>query len=447
VLLERICSRIIISLLTRGYIMTTFDELGVIPGLVEALKKLQITTPTPVQEATISLALAGEDILASAQTGSGKTLAYSLPLIMKLLQNPQSTGLILAPTRELALQVEQMIRKVSSFKTVLLIGGMPMGKQLSDLRRRPQIIVGTPGRINDHLERGTLNLGSTRMLVIDEADRMLDMGFGIQLDRIAEYLPENRQTLMFSATLPPNIDKLSKKYLRDPKRVAVDTSNQPAPKIKQEIIHTRTADKFGELLKQLDAREGSIIVFVRTRRATERLSKELNEKGHLSDAIHGDLPQRRRDRVIQGFRSSKSRIMVATDVAARGLDIPHVMHVINYDLPECPEDYIHRIGRTGRAGAEGNALCFIAPEERYKWSAIAKLMDPTAVQDDYVPAPKKFGGPKRRPPFRSFRSGGGGGSGAPRGDSSFRSGGGGGAGGGGARGESNGGGFRPKKRY
>ncbi len=392
--------------------MTNFSDFSLSDALVESLGRMQITVPTPIQQATIPIALEGRDVLASAQTGTGKTIAYSIPLIMKLASSPQSSALILTPTRELAMQVQQalhlLIGKGSNFKTALLIGGAPMFKQISDLRRKPQLIVGTPGRITDHLERGSLSLKDTNFLVIDEADRMLDMGFGIQLDTIAEYLPTDRQTLMFSATLPPNIDKLSKKYLRDPQRVTIDTTNQPAAKIKQEILHTKSHEKFDELLKQLDEREGSIIIFVKTKRSADRLSSDLKEQGHSTDAIHGDLPQRRRERVIQTFRSKKSRILVATDVAARGLDIPHVMHVINFDLPQCPEDYIHRIGRTGRAGAEGNAICFISPDETGKWKAIHRLMNPQSKEQ--FPSDSGFQGrsssrnrPDSRRDGRSFR--------------------------------------------
>ncbi len=388
-----------------------FEDLGLPPSLVEALKRMQISIPTQIQEETIPPAIAGMDILASAQTGSGKTVAYSMPLIMKLMSNPKSTALILTPTRELAEQVNstlnQILGKAAQFKTALLIGGASMGKQMGELKRRPQLIVGTPGRINDHLNRGTLMLNETRFLIIDEADRMLDMGFGIQLEKIAEYLPEVRQTLMFSATLPPNIDKLTRKYLRNPKRVAVGSAVQAAPKIKQEILHTSVSEKFTLLLKQLDERQGSIIVFVKTKHGTERLSDRLKEHGHSSDAIHGDLPQRRRERVIQSFRNKKNRIMVATDVAARGLDIPHVMHVINYDLPQCPEDYIHRIGRTGRAGAEGNALCIVSPEDGHKWRAICKLMglQAPAHEGNKPSFSKPFRGsfkPKRKPFQNSY---------------------------------------------
>ena len=362
--------------------MTDFTQFGLPTALLDALGRMKITTPKPIQKAALPIALNGSDILASAQTGSGKTIAYLLPLIMKL-SNQQDSALILVPTRELAAQVHQALNQLMgvapTFKTVLIIGGASMSKQLAQLKRRPQLIVGTPGRITDHLMRGSLSLKSTRFLVIDEADRMLDMGFGVQLDKIAEFLPASRQTLMFSATLPPNIEKLSKKYLQNPERITIDSTHQTAPKIEQEIIYTSHSEKRALLLKQLDARQGSIIIFVKTRHRAESLSEELNDLGHNTDAMHGDLRQRQRENVIHDFRTSKSRIMVATDIATRGLDIPHVKHVINYDLPQCPEDYVHRIGRTGRADAEGFALSFISPEDGAKWKAIVKLLNPQQV--------------------------------------------------------------------
>lgn len=283
-----------------------------------------------------------------------------------------------------------------------------MFKQYADLKRKPQVIVGTPGRINDHLMRGTLNLETVRFLIIDEADRMLDMGFGIQLDQIAEYLPASRQTLMFSATMPPNIERLSKKYLQNPQRISIHASFQPAPKIKQEIVHVSIADKKNHLMKELELREGSIIVFVKTKRRADSMSRELRQLGHNTEAMHGDLTQSRREKVIRAFRAGKSRIMIATDVAARGLDIPHVLHVINYDLPECPEDYVHRIGRTGRADAEGNALSLVSPEDQFKWKEIFKMLNPEAAAQEREqgkprpPHQRRSGPPKRygkRPPF------------------------------------------------
>ncbi len=392
--------------------MSNFEQFQLPNALVEALKAMKINLPTSIQIAAIPPALEGHDILASAQTGSGKTVAYAIPLIVKLLKNPTHTALILTPTRELAAQVHQCLIELSPhFKTALLIGGAPMFKQINALRKRPQLIVGTPGRINDHLQRNSLSLKETRFLVVDEADRMLDMGFGIQLDRIAEFLPKDRQTLMFSATLPPNIDRLSKKYLTTPKRITIESSVQSAPKIKQEIIRTTSGEKFTKLLDELNQRKGSIVIFTKTKRGADRLSKDLNTYGHNTNAIHGDLSQQRRDRVIHSFRNSQHRILVATDVAARGLDIPHIMHVINYDLPQCAEDYIHRIGRTGRAGAEGNALCFVSPADNGKWRAIARLVNPESIppsppleNSKLRPSQNRF--PKNRfkkRPFRSFQ--------------------------------------------
>lgn len=399
-----------LSICLNGHIMKNFHDLGLPAGIVETLQQMQITVPTPIQLEAIPPAIHGRDILASAQTGTGKTIAYSIPLIIKLAGNLRDRGLILTPTRELAVQVQQtlnqMLGKTSSFKTALLIGGAPMFKQICELRKKPQLIVGTPGRIADHLMRGTLKLDETRFLILDEADRMLDMGFETQLEKIAEYLPEVRQTLMFSATLPVNMDRLLKKYLKDPQKISIASSEQNTPKIKQEVIHTTAHEKLSQLLDQLNQREGSIIVFVKTKHGCERLSKELRSYGHHAEAIHGDLPQRRRERVIREFRSNKSRILVATDVAARGLDIPHVMHVINFDLPQCPEDYIHRIGRTGRAGAEGNALCFLLPDDGYKWKLICRLVNPKQPAPSFTEEqPRKRPQRKfqKRPPQRRYR--------------------------------------------
>lgn len=387
--------------------MTDFSQWELSNALIASLRHLGIITPTPIQQETIPLALSGFDILASAQTGTGKTIAYLVPLLHKLAQNPQTPALILIPTRELAIQVHQALKQIAgqSFKVALLIGGAPMLPQFKDLRKQPLIVVGTPGRINDHLDRGSLNLNETRFLVIDEADRMLDMGFGIQLDQIAKHLPESRQTFLFSATFLPNIIRLSERFLKDPKRVNVNTINQPAPKIQQETIRVSNAEKKAGLLKQLDEREGSIIVFVKTRRRAESVSKELREAGHSCDAMHGDLRQRQRERVIQGFKSSKSRILVATDVASRGLDIPHVMHVINYDLPECPEDYIHRIGRTGRAGAEGFALSLVSPEDNFRWKAIERLLNPDAKRAPREEKSQQQQPPRKKPPSNKFQTG------------------------------------------
>ncbi len=397
--------------------MENFNGFNLPPALIQALQKLGFTKPTPIQAQAIPLALTGRDVLGSAQTGTGKTAAFGIPLVTRLINNPSSAALVLTPTRELATQVlkqlTELIGHPTHIRTALLIGGDSMGKQLGQLRAQPRLIVGTPGRINDHLMRRSVNLSKTDFLVLDETDRMLDMGFGVQLEKIVKHMPTDRQTLMFSATMPTNIMKMAAQYLRNPERIAVGSTIAAAPKIKQELIHMPETEKYGKLVNLLEERNGSIIVFVKTKHGADRLAQKLVKHNHSADAIHGDLRQRQRDRVIQNFRDRKHRIMVATDVAARGLDIPHIEHVINYDLPQAPEDYIHRIGRTARAGAEGSAVCLITPADGEKWRAIHRLMHPgEAPPPRSANAPRRFGNSdKPRSPggFKGPRKGFGGG--------------------------------------
>lgn len=360
--------------------MENFQSLELPAILAEALTYMNYSIPTPIQAQAIPLALEGRDILGSAQTGTGKTAAFGLPLLAHLLNNPNSAAIVLTPTRELAMQVSEVMRNLlgndTTIRGALLIGGASMGDQLRTLKSRPRLIVGTPGRINDHLERGTLRLNNTDFLVLDETDRMLDMGFGIQIDAIIEHLPEKRQTLMFSATLPKGIVRLAQKYLQNPERVAVASDTLTADNIKQDFLRTSEGDKYSTLVTELSNREGSILVFVKTKRGADQLAFKLNKDDYNSKAIHGDLKQNQRERVISDFRKEKCRILIATDVVARGLDIPHIKHVINYDMPQCPEDYIHRIGRTARAGAEGSALSLISPQDSGKMYAINRLLNP-----------------------------------------------------------------------
>lgn len=380
--------------------MDNFEGLGLHPSLARSLANMKYSTPTPIQAQAIPFALLGRDIMGSAQTGTGKTAAFAIPLVQKLLSDPQGSALVLTPTRELGKQImdvmHQLLGHKSPIKTAFIIGGESMGKQFSQLRQRPRLIVGTPGRINDHLERGTLVLSETNFLVLDETDRMLDMGFSVQLERIFKFLPKQRQTLMFSATLPKNIIKMAEQYLDNPERVAVGSTIAPAKNIKQDIVRLNEDGKYAELVRQLRERSGSVIIFVKTKYATERLAKRLDGEDFAAEAIHGDLKQNKRERVIRDFRGQKYRILVATDVVARGLDIPHIEHVINYDLPQVPEDYIHRIGRTARAGAEGSALCLLTPQDGRKWYAIEQLMYPDQARKAPPPEArgKKRGGPR-----------------------------------------------------
>ena len=360
--------------------MENFKLLKIEDSLKNSLHKMNFTKPTPIQGMAIPAALEGKDILGTAQTGTGKTLAFSIPLINKLILDKNAFALVMCPTRELATQVMEAIKSIISdkinIKTALLIGGESMQKQLRQLGNRSRIIVGTPGRINDHLKRKSLNLSATKYLVLDETDRMLDMGFTPQIEMVLKFVPKDHQTLLFSATLPNDILRISERYLNKPERISTGNTSVPIAKIKQETLQVFKENKYDELIDQFLARKGSILVFVKTKRGADKMVKKLKEEGHSADAIHGDLRQSKRDRVINSFRKGLKRILIATDVAARGLDIPLIQHVINYDLPQVPEDYIHRIGRTARAGSEGSALTFLTSDDRSMWNSINKLIDP-----------------------------------------------------------------------
>ncbi len=366
--------------------MKKFHDFDLPEKLLKSLDAMAFTDATPIQEQAIPASLEGKDVLGTAQTGTGKTGAFAIPLAAKLLTNPKESLIVLTPTRELAMQVckvfKDLLSTERSVKTALLIGGESIGRQFSQLRNNPRVIVGTPGRINDHLNRGTLRLNETRSLVLDESDLMLDMGFDVQIETIISEMPEERQTMMFSATLPRKIESMAGRYLKNPVRVSVGQQSEPGKNIEQQTLMISDGDKYSNLLDQLDQRTGSVIIFVKTKRGADRLSIKLNEEDHKSAAIHGDLRQSKRDRVLQGFRNQKYRIMVATDVAARGIDVPHIRHVINYDLPQCPEDYIHRIGRTARAGEKGAAVSFVTRQDRGKWGAIERLLDPNVKSDE-----------------------------------------------------------------
>ena len=360
--------------------MNSFNELNIDLNLKNSISRANFKIPTPVQSQSIPLGLNGKDILGTAQTGTGKTLAFSVPLINKLILDKNAFALVICPTRELATQVMNSIKILINdkinIKTALLIGGESMQRQLRQLGKRSRIIVGTPGRINDHLKRKSLNLSRVNYLVLDETDRMLDMGFTPQIELILKFVPKEHQTLLFSATLPNNILKISEKYLRKPERISVGSLSTPIEKIKQETFQLTQDKKYHELINQLVERQGSILVFVKTKHGADKMVKRLKYDAHSAEAIHGNLRQSKRDRVIRGFRAGKNRILVATDVAARGLDIPLIQHVINYDLPQVPEDYIHRVGRTGRAGKDGSALTFLTNNDRSMWREIQKLINP-----------------------------------------------------------------------
>ena len=361
-----------------------FRDLSLPEPLQKALEKMNFQEPTPIQSTSIPLALDGKDILGTAQTGTGKTAAFCIPMITRLIQNSRSTSLILTPTRELAIQIHQTIKQLTeniSIRSALLIGGDPIRKQIQHLRNSPRILVGTPGRIIDHLDRGSLMLHGVDFLVLDETDRMLEMGFEVQLKQIERFLTGKRQTLMFSATLPKNIQKIAESYLENPQTVSIGKKNVPAKDISQKTIPVNESNKYEILREELREREGSIIIFTKTKRGAEKLANRLAKEELSVTYLHGDLPQRKREKVIKAFRSKWHTILIATDVAARGLDVPHVEHVVNYNLPRNPEDYIHRIGRTARAGAKGEALNLIDDSDRSNWKAISRMLDPSLKKD------------------------------------------------------------------
>ncbi len=380
--------------------MKDFSELDLPEALRHTLAHMEFSVPTPIQAQAIPAALEGQDILGTAQTGTGKTGAFGIPLVAKLINNSRGSALVMTPTRELAVQVleqlKKMLGKQSSIKSALLIGGESMPNQLQQLRNRPRLLVGTPGRINDHLERGSLMLHDTNFLVLDETDRMLDMGFQVQIEKVLKFLPKQRQTLLFSATTPANIVKMSKNYLTNPLVVTVDPEKTSAPNIDHEVRHIEQDEKYANFTSELNSRTGSVIVFVKTKHGADKMALKLRKEGHSADAIHGDLRQNKRDRVIANFRKQSYRILIATDIAARGLDIPHIEHVINYDLPQCPEDFVHRIGRTARAGAAGAALSYVTKSEKLKWRAIERILDPEQAKlNEMADKGERSGKPRR----------------------------------------------------
>ena len=364
--------------------MTTFQDFALPEALQHKLDALGFDKPTPVQERAIPAALEHRDILGSAQTGTGKTAAFSIPLLTKIMNHADVYGIIVTPTRELALQVDEQIRAFlsakSKIRSVVLIGGASIERQVQALGKRPKIVVGTPGRIIDHLERKSLDLSGFNYVVLDETDRMLDMGFSAPIAEIFSHVSEDRQTLLFSATLPKNIQKISAQYLQNPVRVEMGQVNSVGDNIVQSTQFVSKDGKFEMLVDALREHDQSAIVFMNSKFATEKMAKRLKSAGITAEAIHGDLRQSKRERVISNLRENKFRVLVATDVAARGIDVPHIHQVINFDLPRQTEDYIHRIGRTGRNGAQGIALNLATREDMEKLNEIERLINPKAAK-------------------------------------------------------------------
>ncbi len=358
--------------------MKRFDDLSLPEELQAALSRIGFIEPTPIQQKAIPAMLEGRDLMACAATGSGKTGAYLIPMLATLLQDQKAQGLVLVPTRELAMQISDFLRTIvpnkQTFNTACLVGGQDIRRQFKQLQRKPRVIIATPGRMIDHLKRNTIQIHKVNQLVLDEGDRMIDMGFAPQLQQILKHLPPEKQASFFTATLDEKVKSLAKQYLQRPVLVFLNDS-KPVAKIKQSVLSVPFFEKDDRVVDELNERQGSVIIFVKTKHRTDKLTKHLIDFGFAAGAIHGGKTQGQRNKAIDAFRTGKVRILCATDVAARGIDVPHVEHVLNFDLPMQDEDYVHRIGRTARNGAEGEALSFVMPEEYSDWNRIAKKYD------------------------------------------------------------------------
>jgi ATP-dependent RNA helicase RhlE len=354
----------------------SFEGLGIAPKLLEILGHLKFTVPTPIQFQSIPIAIEGKDVMGIAQTGTGKTLAFGIPMIQRLAQH-KGRGLIILPTRELALQVDESLHKIGKplgLKTAVLIGGESMPRQLRQLKQNPHIVIGTPGRLNDHLEQNTLNLSNVNILVLDEADRMLDMGFEPQIKRILAKVPKVRQTMLFSATMPDQIVKIATAYMSLPLRIEVAPAGSTVRDVSQEVIFVNRDQKLALLEKVLTEHKGSVLVFTRTKFGAKKVAQVVRNMGHSASEIHSNRSLGQRKEALGGFKTGKHRVLVATDIAARGIDVTGIQLVVNYDLPEDPEDYVHRIGRTARAGLSGKAVSFATPDQRYDVRSIERLI-------------------------------------------------------------------------
>lgn len=354
---------------------SNFYGLGIAPNILSILDRFNFKIPTPIQEKSIPPAIEGKDLIGLAQTGTGKTLAFGIPMIQAALQKKK--GLVILPTRELALQVEQTFNKIGfplGIRTALLIGGESIYRQLQSLKRNPTIILGTPGRIIDHLQQKTLSLKEIKILVLDEADRMLDMGFAPQLKQILSSVPQERQTMLFSATMPNEIVHMAHSYMKLPLRIEIAPQGTTSAKVTQELFFMSKPDKPRLLEKLLYEYHGSVLIFSRTKFGAKKISTGIRALGHAVTELHSNKSLRQRREALDGFKNGKYRVLVATDIASRGIDVMGIELVINYDLPDNAEDYIHRIGRTARAGAAGSAISFATPDQRGDVRNIERLL-------------------------------------------------------------------------
>jgi len=366
-----------------------------------ALNRMRITEPTPIQKQAIPVALQGKDVAGIAQTGTGKTIAYGIPM-MQRLASIKGLGLVVLPTRELALQVDEALRQlggVQGLRTAVIIGGAGMGLQIQAIRRGPQIVVATPGRLNDHIQQRTIRLDGVHIVVLDEADRMLDMGFAPQIARIFQVLPKDRQTLLFSATIPDGIMRMASAYMRAPIRVEVAPSGTAATGVTQELFVIRKESRNRLLDRLLQQYPGTTLIFSRTKHGARRLVHVIRNMGHTAAELHANRSMAQRREALDGFKAGKYRILVATDIASRGIDVTGIGLVLNYDLPDNPGDYVHRIGRTARAGAGGHAISFVAPEQRGDVRNIERLIRKSLSISPLPELPPERHAPPREAPY------------------------------------------------
>jgi ATP-dependent RNA helicase RhlE len=390
-------------------VQLSFRDIGVSEALVKGLAMAGLSSPTPIQAQAIPAALAGRDVIGCAQTGTGKTAAFVIPIIERLARLPKGEpqALILAPTRELALQIVTTIDKLGHrlgiFATVI-VGGADMQAQVRGLRQRPDILVATPGRLLDHMWNGTVNLLPIKILVLDEADRMLDMGFAPQINQILTALPEERQTLLFSATLPSDLTQFVQASVKDPVRVMVTPSATTADGVTQALHYTTHTGKQELLLSLLKQEKETVLIFTRTKHRAEQVGHVLGRAGHRVGILHGDRSLSQRRSALDGFKRGTFRVLVATDIAARGIDVANIGHVINFDLPYCPEDYVHRIGRTARMKATGRATSFVTAEDPQQLRAIERLLGHAVPLASGSPPPSSGQHSQTRPQRRNGRA-------------------------------------------
>ena len=388
-----------------------FFGLGIAPKILEILERLKFTTPTPIQRKAIPIAIEGKDVIGIAQTGTGKTHSFAIPMIQQLAQR-DTVALVLAPTRELAVQIDDAVKILAhpfGMRTACLIGGMPMRPQTEALRRRPQVIIATPGRLIDHMENQNLSLSKVGMFVIDEADRMLDMGFAPSVDRIFKSMTKDRQTMLFSATMPQEIMRLINTHMKLPVQIEMAPSGTTAEGITQELYIVKQEAKLALLDKILAARQGSVLLFARTKHGARKITKSIRDMGHRATEMHSDKSMSQRKDALDGFKAGRFRILVATDIASRGIDVTKIEMVINFDLPDDVENYVHRIGRTGRAGSKGHAISFATPDQSRDVKNIEQLIRKQlpVVKHPDIPSEDFKHSSHRSSSFKPRRAGGG----------------------------------------